>query len=278
MSIPEQDNTTAHDADAPGPVRAAAIDRFLAAVRFLTILPVPGTRGTTEDDLAGSVPWFPVVGLLLGATASLVAWGVSGIAPPMVTAVILVILLASFSGCLHLDGLSDSADGLLSSRPRERMLEIMKDSHVGPMGVIALVSVLLLKFAALASISPSALWRIAFLMPLAGRVVLVVHIAMLPYARSSGLGGVFYRRDRGHRRAALGACVLLTVACWGLLGSSWPGAWIGCLVAIYLTAWYAGHKLGGVTGDTLGAACEIVETVPAVVLAIWPLSPSEVAS
>jgi adenosylcobinamide-GDP ribazoletransferase len=95
---------------------------LFAAIRFLTILPMPGDWGTAEGDLARSVPWFPAIGLLLGAIAAAAAWGLSFVAPPMVTSAVIVVILLSLSCCLHLDGLADSADGMLSSRPRERIL------------------------------------------------------------------------------------------------------------------------------------------------------------
>ena len=170
--------------------------QLLAAIRFLTILPLPGTWGTAEDDLARSVAFFPLVGLLLGAAAAAVAWGLALVAPPMVTAAVLVIVLLGFSGGLHIDGLSDTADGFLSCRSREQMLEIMKDSHAGPMGLVAVVCVLLLKFAALSSIAllqPAVLWPAVLLMPLAGRSAVCINLAILPSARPDGLGAVFCR-------------------------------------------------------------------------------------
>jgi len=128
------------------------VKRFLAALRFLTIFPVPGPWGSAEEDLARSVPCFPLVGLLLGCLGAAMAWVLGRFhVPAMLAALALVVLLLGFSGCLHLDGLSDSADGLFSSRSRDRMLEIMKDSHVGPMGLVAVLVILLAKFSALAS-------------------------------------------------------------------------------------------------------------------------------
>lgn len=123
------------------------------------------------------------------------AWG----APPLVSAAVLVVVLAGFSGCLHLDGLADTAEGLLSSRSRERMLEIMQDSHIGVMGVVAIAGVWLLKFAALASVTAQELWAAALLMPVAGRCAMVVQLAILPYARATGLASVFYGRSRRQR-------------------------------------------------------------------------------
>jgi len=242
---------------------------LLATVRFLTILPVPGRYGSEKTDLARSAPFFPVVGLLLGALAALVAWAVSLVELPMIAGAVVVVLLLGFSGCLHLDGLCDTADGLLSSRPRERALEIMKDSHVGTMGVVAVVCVLLMKFASLASLKPECLWPAVFLMPLAGRCAMVMHMALLPYVRSDGLGSAFY----GKRRyvAAIEAVVVLSAACWLMFGA---GGWIvaGVSIAVVVSlAVYFRLKIGGATGDTFGATCEIIEVVPALTLAVWPL-------
>ena len=186
-----------------------------------------------------------------------------------------VLLLAGFSGCLHLDGLSDTADGLLSSRPRGQMLEIMHDSHAGAMGIMALVFALLAKFAALASLPAALLAPAVLLMPLAGRCAIVVHMALLPYARPSGLGAVFYRRpgvpSARPRWAAVWAAGVLAAVGVGILG--WRGlvVWAVCLAAIAVFSAYTYRKIGGATGDTFGAVCEIMEAVPAIILAIVPL-------
>jgi adenosylcobinamide-GDP ribazoletransferase len=242
---------------------------LLAAVRFLTVVPIPGGWGTAENDLARSVPCFPLVGLLLGAAAAGVAWGLAAFAPPMVTAAMVVMLLLSFSGCLHLDGLADTADGLLSSRPRGQILEIMKDSHVGAMGVVAIVGVLLVKFAALGSLPAALLWPAVLLMPLAGRCAMVVHMALLPYARPSGLAGIFYRNPP--RMAAVWAAAVLAVVSWALLGSRGLIVFAACLAMTVALSAFVYRKIGGSTGDTLGAVCEMIEVVPALTLAIGHL-------
>ncbi len=241
--------------------------RLLAAIRLLTIVPLPGTWGTAESDLAGSVAFFPVVGLLLGLAAAALGWGLTHVAPPLVVAAALVIAMLSFSGCLHLDGLSDTADGFLSCRNRQRMLEIMKDSHAGPMGLVAMVSVILLKFAALASLEPARLWPAALLMPLAGRAAICVHAALLPAARNDGLGAIFCRQR--HVAAALWAIGLLAAAAVAVLGvRRGLVVWAACLTVTLLLAAYVYRKLHGATGDTFGAACEIVEVVPALTLTL----------
>jgi len=239
---------------------------LLAAMRFLTIVPIPGDWGTAEEDLARSVPWFPVIGLLLGAIAAAVAWGMSLVAPSMLTAAILVVVLLSFSGCLHTDGLADTADGLLSSRPRERILEIMKDSHTGAMGVIAIVCVLLLKFASLASLPAERLWPAVLLTPLAGRCMIVVNMALLPYARPNGLANIFYRRPT--RWAAIWAVALLAAVAWCVLGSRGLIVCAVCVAVTLALSAYVYRKIGGATGDTFGAVCEIIEIVPALTLAL----------
>jgi len=244
--------------------------RLLAAVRFLTILPVPGTCGCGEDDLARSVPFFPVVGVLIGALVSALAFGLGQVLPPLPAAVLIVIALLTVSGGLHLDGLSDTADGFLSSRKRDRMLEIMRDSHVGAMGVIAIVCVLLLKVAALASLPSETAWRCVFLMPLAGRCALVVSMAILPYARpEGGLATVFY--GRRPKAEAVFSVAALAGAGWLLLGEAGLIAAAASLALVFLFAAYTRRKIGGATGDTLGAACELAEIAPALAL-LWGAS------
>ena len=243
---------------------------LLAAWRFLTVIPVPGAWGTAEEDLARSVPWFPVIGLLLGIAAATLSYGLALVAPPLVVAAAMVVVLLSFSGGLHMDGLADTADGFFSSRSRERILEIMKDSHTGAMGAIAIVCVLLLKFAALASLPAARLWPAVLLMPLAGRSALVMHMALLPYARPSGLGAIFYRQNA--RGTALWAAGVLAAVAGALLGARGLAIWAACVAVVLVLSAYVHRKIGGATGYTLGAVCEVVELVPALVLTLGPVA------
>ena len=242
--------------------------RFLAALRFLTILPVPGGQDESPDDLAGTPVYFPLVGVLIGLAAAGLASGLLHVLPMLPGSVVLVIALIGVSGGLHLDGLSDTADGFFSSRPRERILEIMRDSRVGAMGVMAIVCVLLLKVTSLASVPGGAFLPVAFLMPVAGRCALVISMSLLPYARpEGGLGTAFYRS-----RPVLGsvwAALVLLVAGWLVCGFGGLAAAGASLIVVLLFAAYTHRKLGGATGDTLGAACEIGETIPPLALAIW---------
>jgi adenosylcobinamide-GDP ribazoletransferase len=242
--------------------------RFLAAIRFLTVIPFPGSWGTDEPSLAGSTVFFPAVGLLIGFGAAGIAMVAVHWLPVGLAAALVIVALLAVSGGLHMDGLSDSADGLLSARPRERTLEIMRDSHVGAMGVIAIVCALMLKFAAVASLPAAELWRTALLMPVAGRAALAVTIALLPYARrEGGLAAPFYRRRS--MLAALSAEFILFLTAWLVLDLAGVIAAGASLAAVLIFAVYIYRRLGGATGDTLGAACEIAELVAAVAMAAW---------
>ena len=116
---------------------------FLAALRFLTIVPLAWRCEQDGRFFTASLAWFPVIGLLIGLAAAVLISFLIPFFPPPVLAMAAIVLMAGVSGCLHLDGLADSGDGLLSARPQERILEIMRDSHTGAMGVIAIVVVLL---------------------------------------------------------------------------------------------------------------------------------------
>jgi adenosylcobinamide-GDP ribazoletransferase len=240
--------------------------RFLAALQFLTIIPLPGGVNPGERALGGSLPFFPLVGLLIGAAVALADWWLGRIFPIGVTSVVTVILLIAVSGGLHIDGLADTSDGFFSARPREGMLAIMKDSRTGPMGVAAVVCVVALKIAVIASVAGPWRWWVLLLTPLAGRCALIVHIALLPYVRpEGGLAGIFHRnRSRGH---ALWALTVLLAA--GSLAGGLPGLIAGAaaFLAALLLAAYIYRRIGGLTGDTLGAACELTELCPALAAA-----------
>lgn len=242
-------------------------NRFFAALRFLTILPVPGKIGASEKALQGAVIFFPVVGALLGLAAysfAMLAWQ---ILPPLLAAVSTVIVMLLFSGGFHMDGLADTADGFFSSRPRERVLEIMRDSRIGVMGVVWVVAVMLVKTASLYGLDSNDLGAAIFLMPLAGRCLMVVNMVLLTYVRKSkGLASLFYQQVGGG--SAFFALVFLLVSGW--LAAGLRGLFCGlatvCFLAIY--AWYCKVKIGGATGDTLGGGCELVEMWMALCFAV----------
>jgi adenosylcobinamide-GDP ribazoletransferase len=237
-----------------------------AAFRFLTVLPMPGSLGAAAEDLEGAPPFFPLVGGVLGlaaAGAALLFWSVL---PPLAAASALTVFLLSLSGALHLDGLADTADGFFSSRTREKILEIMRDSRTGVMGAAAVVSVLLLKAAALSGQDGTGAAETAFLMVLGGRVAMVAMMAMLPYVRpGGGLGLRFYAR---HKWGPALVAIFVYALFWAAL-DGWEGLIRAAMVLVVMLifAFYCYRKIGGATGDTLGAGCEIAETLTALICA-----------
>ncbi|MFB3926052.1 MAG: adenosylcobinamide-GDP ribazoletransferase [Syntrophales bacterium] len=240
---------------------------FFAALRFLTIVPLPEKWTGGEKGLERSVPFFPVVGLLIGIAAALFDRLAGGILPPFPTSVLVIIVLIGSSGGLHMDGLADTADGFFSARPRETILQIMHDSRIGAMGVTAIVCVTALKIALVGSVPCDLRWKALFLMPLAGRCTLVLLITAMPYARPEGGLATVFRRRRSWLNA-LWAAALLALAGW--FGAEWKGllAGLSSVAAMILFGIYTYRKIGGFTGDTLGAGCELIEIVPVMVFSI----------
>lgn len=232
---------------------------FFTALRFLTVIPV-SWRADRDGQLFGHCIYhFPIVGLLIGCGGTLLAWLAGLLLPTAVAAFAVLFYLSAISGFLHLDGLADSGDGLLSARPREESLAIMKDSRTGAMGVVILVFVLIGKFAALSTLPQEMLFAAALYMPLAGRCAIVVTMAYQPYARpEGGLGGLFYSRESRYA-AFLGLGILLAViALHSRIGTA-LAVLLLVLVTVFWFSAFCRKRLGGVTGDTLGAVCELTE-------------------
>ena len=235
---------------------------LLTAIQFLTVIPFPKSFAVGEKELERCVPFFPVVGMFIGIIVAAVDYLIGIILPPFPASVITVIAMTGISGGLHMDGLADTADGFFSSRPREKVLEIMRDSRIGVMGVIAVVFVIVMKVSLLMSLSLPYRFGIIMLMPLVGRCSLVMMMTALPYVRSEG--GLATAFSGGKTwLSVLWSAVFLLVAGW--IAAQWIGI-VVCLSSILMAALfsvYCFRKIGGYTGDTLGAICEITEIIPA---------------
>ncbi len=240
---------------------------FLAAFQFLTIIPVPGNRQPCREELEQSLPYYPLVGLIIGALLAIMDAGLRHFFPALLTSVILVITLLVVSGGLHCDGLADTADGFFSHRSPEQMLQIMKDSRTGPMGVMAIVAVFIFKIAAFASVAAPLRWWVLLLTPPAAYCALMLNIVLLPYVRKEGLGGM--HAARRFSRCTWGAAALLLGGGWLAGGSFGLAAVAAALITGLFLALYTRRKIGGYTGDTLGAVYEIVSIMPALVAAAW---------
>ncbi|KGM54634.1 cobalamin synthase [Lysobacter daejeonensis GH1-9] len=237
---------------------------LLVALGFLTRLPVPSGVFDDARAQARSLACYPLVGAILGGLLVGLASLLHGVPPLLVAALLLTWWVAS-TGALHLDGLADSADAWVGGLgDRERTLSIMKDPRSGPMAVAAVVLLLLLKFAALASL-PASAWGGLLLAPLLGRAALTLAFLTTPYARAQGLGTGL----RAAPRALSAAAVLLAAGVAIAFGQAGLVALVAAIVVFLLWRRACMQRLGGFTGDTAGALAECVE---AAVLVAWVAS------
>lgn len=243
--------------------------RFFAALGFLTVVPLPAAYRGSEDHLTGSMPFFPIVGLVIGFSAAGIAAGCDTLFPPLVSSVMLTAWLAVVHGGLHLDGLSDTADGFFSPYGRDRVLDIMRDSHIGAFGCIVLWGALVFKVAAIASLPGEYCITAVLLAPLAGRCVMVPMLYFLPPARTNGLGNFF--SGRRSARESIWAVAVLSGAAWLTAGVAGLIAGGAALIAVALFACFCKRRIGGITGDTIGAASEIAETVTLLTFSMEPV-------
>ena len=254
-------------ASAPGGGRSTG-RRLTLAVTFLTGIPLKVEGEVSPRDLWASMGWYPLVGLTMGVAAWAVYAGLVSFLPGLVAATLVVILLELLTRGLHLDGLMDTADGILSGAPRERALEIMKDHNVGAMGVAAAVLLLVLKVAAL-----GALARADAAAPLlagwcAARALPALNVYWWPYARAAGTGEAFTREHTPGPLQLAGGLLLAGVVIAGLAGL-WAGAagsWYAGLIVAAVSIGVAlgvqaavAKRLGGLTGDVYGMGIELAE-------------------
>ncbi|WP_424765645.1 adenosylcobinamide-GDP ribazoletransferase [Paenibacillus sp. sgz302251] len=254
---------------------------IIAAFQFLTRFPVPVSVPFIAPVLTRSVIYFPLTGALIGGVLAGAAWLLSLGVPAWPSAVLLLGLWTALSGGLHLDGWMDTADGVLSHRSRERMLEIMKDSRVGAMGVLAAVLLLLFKASLLAELLGSGHARGFFILlmvgPIWSRAWMAAAIAGWPSARKGEGIGILFNGVKFIQ--VLAAFVLAGTLTWLVLQL---GSWdieailiiLFCVIGITillggLLALWLNRKLGGLTGDTYGAMNEAIEAALLFAAVIW---------
>jgi len=245
------------------------------AVGTLSVLPAPMPR-TVDRAVAGqAMVLAPVVGLLLGGIAAGVVAGVHAIksGAPLLAAVLGVVALTALSGALHLDGLADTADGLGSRRDRETMLRIMKQSDIGPFGVVSIVAALLIDVAALTvCVQDGFGWQAILIAAAASRLTLPWSCRIsVPSARPDGLGAMVAGTVPTIAAAvATAITILIAVAlAWSTTSDNLIAAALAVLFAAalgLLAVRRARTAFGGITGDTLGATVELA--LPAALLTL----------
>jgi adenosylcobinamide-GDP ribazoletransferase len=228
------------------------------ALRTLTTLRVPGRDAT---DFASALPWFPLAGGLLGAALFGAAWCTgTGIQWPEAGAVVVLALGFFLTGGLHADGLADAADGLLGTRDREKALRIMKDPTVGAFGVVALICVFLAKWVCLVRLLEhgAGVWIVVAYV--VSRTVQVDLAVSQPYARAEGGKAAGFVQGAAPRHVAI--ALALAAILLGALPSVRRMALVALVLGLLLERWFGircRRRLGGITGDMLGACSEVVE-------------------
>jgi adenosylcobinamide-GDP ribazoletransferase len=240
------------------PVAKRELIRLFAAIQFFTCLPVPRWVGHSEEHLRGAIHYLPVIGLLVGCTGAATLLLGSLLWSPLVAVVASTVATVLLTGALHEDGLADAMDGFAGGRTRDQALAIMKDPRIGVFGALALVLALLLKVTCLQAVVPT---RAALLLVSGhalSRFGVVVLMACLPYARETGDSRArpFAQHVSSLSIAFAGLVGIAPVTLLGAptLGGAGAAGVIGGIWGLYVR-----RRLGGYTGDSMGAAQQLME-------------------
>ncbi len=240
---------------------------FLRALSFLTILPVGQTELAEEKELAPSMAFFPLVGLVIGLILSAAYYLFSLFLPRLITLWLIVGLLAFLTRGLHLDGLADTLDGLASGGSKEKMLEVMRDSRIGAFGVIGLILLIGGKYLALDHIPGSPIYYFLILMTVMGRNSMVLVCYRSPYARPEGGLAKPFSENLRLREMIISLASTFVIA---LILQGWKGLLLFVALCLFSFGcrFYFIKKLGGITGDVLGAVNELSELLCLLLLII----------
>jgi len=239
---------------------------FAIALQFLTRLPVRLNQPYRTEEAGRSLLWYPVVGLVIGAILAALGWLLAD-RGGMVPAALVLAGWVGLTGALHLDGLADSADAWAGGYgDRERSLAILKDPHSGPVAIALLVTVLLVKFAAIDHLLAMNDWVELGMAPVLGRSAILALLLTTPYVRVAGLGENLVKQLP--RRAVL--AVLIVVASLCVLATPVRSviALAATAIGFILLRRLMLDRLGGTTGDTAGALVEMTECAVLVALAL----------
>jgi adenosylcobinamide-GDP ribazoletransferase len=240
------------------------------ALSFLTSL------GGAAPPTPAALVWFGPVGVLIGGSVGVTWWVAGRWWAPLVAAALAVVADIALTGALHLDGLADTADGLIAPMPAERRLEVLRDPRAGAFGVVAVAAALVVRVITFASVDPgwrtalavAALWAVA-------RTVMAVATLVLPYARAEGLASAF--TGSGSTPWTVAPVAVAGALPAVVLGALAPGPVVRGVGAVLVAALagaavlaLARRRIGGFTGDVLGAAGVVAETAGLLVLAVQP--------
>ena len=242
---------------------------LLTAARYLTAVPLGNgaPQGPATHRVAA---WFPVVGLGIGAVLALTDRLTAAAFPPLVGAVLTVTVWKLITGGLHVDGLADCLDSLAGYDRRQR-LDIMSDSRIGAFAALGLILFLFLETAAVAELGSAAGWRVLLVVPAIGRATPALLARCFSPARSAGQG-IAFQASLGAWDApvALGGSALIAALVLGWVGLL---ALVVAALAALGAAWFFSARLGGITGDVLGAGVELGELAALLTMLAWTHGP-----
>lgn len=242
--------------------------RLILAIQFLTRLPTPQVRDFRQEDLSRSAVYYPLVGAIIGALLALPLYGLAD--RPWLAGVLTLLMWVWVTGALHLDGLGDVADAFgAAHRNPQRFLEVLKDPHMGVFGVVTLIMQLLLKFVLLTELAVGPLWFGIVLVPAWARWGTLWWSQRIPSLHGDGMGERFswQLRPSAMWMWAVVLAAISVVFAWPLL--------LALLLVPLVAVWWK-RKLGGISGDGLGASVEVVETLLLLALVVLAPLPADI--
>jgi adenosylcobinamide-GDP ribazoletransferase len=254
------------DASAPA-MEGGFFTELPLAISFLTILPVIDQRPASEETVAASFAWFPIVGFLIGLALAGEDWLLAHVFAQVIRSVLIIVSLTVITGAVHLDGLADTADALGAGRDRERALDILRDSRVGTFGASAIFFDLALKILALSTLAGNRRYAAMIIAPMLARWAMLLVARGLPYLRASGSGSTLLRGTFSAARTAVVA--IFTIIVMLILGALRPialAAAVAIAIVFTMRSFYR-RWLGGLTGDLIGACGELVEVAVLITMA-----------
>jgi adenosylcobinamide-GDP ribazoletransferase len=246
------------------------LNSFLGAVMFLTRIPVGSVYDFRREDLSRSVIYFPIVGTFLGLAGGMVLVTGHLFLPSLVAVLLCMAATVAMTGGIHEDGLADAADGLFGGRNAARCLEIMKDSRLGAFGALALWFSLTGKLLLLSSLLERSAWLAFAALATAntlGRGACVALLYFYPYVRVERSKAKLFA-DGVRRGQLLPALAFAAALAFALMDRAAASCVLAAIFVTALTGIYFKRKIGGVTGDCLGAANQLVELACFLALAV----------
>jgi len=233
---------------------------FLRALQFLTIIRIFKDLDITEEKLGNSMACFPLVGFLIGLILVGARTVLDTVLPASLVDILVIITLVVVAGAFHLDGFADTVDGLAGGTDREKTLAIMKDSRIGSFAVTGLILLLILKVFALMEIPVEIKNRALIIMPVLGRWSTVQLASFFNYARSGYGTALAFTQFAGKKEAIISTLITAAIVTGLFL---LQGLFIFLFVGMFtfLFGLFFKKRIGGVTGDIMGAVCELSEVI-----------------